>query len=102
MRNLFSYILLISLLLPTVVEAFHALHDSHDISIEENISIHESQFHCQIFLFSNQEDDIDFLSNHSYESYISHNFKSTFSHYKELLLITDYSILPNRGPPNLA
>ena len=102
MRNFFSYILLISLLSPTVVEAFHALHDSHDISIEENISIHESQFHCQISLFSNQEDDIDFLSNHSYESYISHKFKSTFSQYRELLLITDYSILPNRCPPNLA
>ena len=102
MRNFFSYILLISLLSPTVVEAFHALHDSHDISIEENISIHESQFNCQISLFSNQEDDIDFLSNHSYESHISHNFKSTFSQYKELLLIADYSILPNRGPPNLA
>ncbi len=102
MRNFFSYILLISLLSPTVVEAFHAFHDSHDISIEENISIHDSETHCQISLFSNQEDDLDLFLNHSYESYISHYFKNTFNQYNELLLNTDYSILPNRGPPNLA
>ena len=102
MRNFFSYILLISLLSPTVVEAFHAIHDSHDISIEENISIHESEVHCKISLFSIQEDDLDFFSNHSYESYISHYFKTTFNQFNELLLSTDYSILPNRGPPNLA
>ena len=102
MRNLFSYILLISLLSPTVVEAFHALNDSHDISIEENISIHEYETHCQISLFSNQEDDLDLFLNYSYESYISHNFTTTFNQYNELLLNTDYSILPNRGPPNLA
>ena len=101
-RNFFSYILLISLLSPTVVEAFHAIHDSHDISIEENISIHESEVHCKISLFSIQEDDLDFFSNHSYESYISHYFKSTFNQYNELLLNTEYSIMPNRGPPNLA
>ena len=102
MRIFFSYILLISLLSPTVVEAFHALHDSHDISIEENISFHESEFHCQISLFSNQEDDFDLFLNHSYESYISHNFKSTFKQYKDLLLDTVNSIYPNRGPPVLA
>ena len=101
-RNFFSYILLISLLSPTVVEAFHALNDSHDISIEEKISIHESETHCQISLFSNQEDDLDLFLNDSHESYISHNFKTTFNQYNELLLSTDYSILPNRGPPNLA
>lgn len=99
MRNFFSYILLISLLSPTVVESFHALHDSHDNSIEGNISIHESETHCQIYLFSNQEEDLDLFLNHSYESYISHNFKTTFTQYNELLLNTDYSILPNRGPP---
>jgi len=101
-RNFFSYILLISLLSPTVVEAFHAIYDSHDISVEENISIHESRVNCQISLFSNQEDDLDLFSNYSYELYISHNFKTTFNQYSELLLNTDYSILPNRGPPNLA
>ena len=102
MRIFFSYILLISLLSPTVVEAFHALHDSHDISIEENISFHESEFHCQISLFSNQEDDFDLFLNHSYGLYISHNFKSTFKQYKDLLLDTVNSIYPNRGPPVLA
>ena len=102
MRNFFSYILLISLLSPTVVEAFHAFHDSHDISIEENISIHESETHCHISLFSNQEDDLDLFLNHSYESYISHNFRNTFNQYNELLPNIDCSILPNRGPPNLA
>ena len=102
MRNFFSYILLISLLSPTVVEAFHAIHDSHDISIEENISVHESEVHCKISLFSIQEDDLDFFSNHSYESYISHNLKTTCNQFNELLLNTDYSIQLNRGPPYLA
>ena len=102
MRIFFSYILLISLLSPTAVETFHALHDSHDISTKENISIHESEFHCKISLFSNQEDDLDLFLNHSYESYISHNFKSTFKQYKVLLTDTVYNIHLNRGPPVLA
>ena len=102
MRNFFSYILLISLLFPTVVETFHAIHDSHKIHIEDNLSVHDSEFHCQISLFIIQEDDLDLFLGYSIESFISHSFKSTFKQYKKLLLNTDYSILPNRGPPNLA
>ena len=102
MRNFFSYILLIFLLFPTVVEAFHAIHDSHEISTEENLSIHDSEFHCQLSLFLIQEDDLDFFISNSLESFISHSFKSTFKQYQELLLNTDYSIQHNRGPPYLA
>ena len=102
MRNFFSYILLISLLFPTVVETFHAIHDSHEISIEDSLSIHDSEFHCQVSLFLIQDDDLDFFINNSLESFISHSFKSTFKQYKELLLNTDYSIQLNRGPPYLA
>ena len=101
-RNFFSYILLLSLLSPSVVEAFHAIYDSHDFSIEENLSIHESEFDCELSLFLIQEDDLDYLVSYSYESFISHSFKITFKQYKEILLNTDYSILPNRGPPILA
>ena len=102
MRNFFSYILLISLLFPAVVETFHAIHDSHKINTEDKPSVHDSEFHCQVSLFLIQDDDLDFFINNSLESFISHSFKSTFKQYKELLLNTDYSILPNRGPPNLA
>ena len=102
MRNFFSYILLISLLFPTVVETFHAFHDSHKIDIEDNLIVHDSEFHCQVSMFLIQEDDLDLFLGYSIESFISHSFKSTFKQYKKLLLNTDYSILPNRGPPNLA
>jgi len=98
-RNLFSYILLISILFPTVVEAFHAVHDSHDITIDKDLNINESKFHCKIFLFSNQEDESDFFISYSYESYISHNFTHTFKQYSSITLDIDYSIFFNRGPP---
>ena len=102
MRNFFSYILLISLLFPTVVETFHAFHDSHKIHIEDNLSVHDTEFNCQVSLFLIQEDDLDLFLGYSIESFISHSFNSTYKQYKKLLLNTDYSILPNRGPPNLA
>ena len=102
MRNFFSYILLISLLFPAVVETFHAIHDSHKIHIEDNPSVHDSEFHCQISLFLIQEDDLDLFINNSLESFVSHYFKSTFKQYQELILNTDYSIQLNRGPPSLA
>ncbi len=102
MRNFFSYILLISLLFPTVVETFHAFHDSHNIHIEDNLSVHDNEFNCQVSLFLIQEDDLDFFLGFSFESIISHSFKSSFKQYDKLFLNTDYRILPNRGPPNLA
>ena len=102
MRNFFSYILLISLLFPAVVETFHAIHDSHKIHIEDNPSVHDSEFHCQISLFLIQEDDLDLFINNSLESFVSHYFKSTFKQYQELILNTDYSTELNRGPPSLA
>ena len=63
MRNIYSFILFISLLFPTVVEAFHVLYDSHDTSISEVANIDDSKLECQISLFSNQEDDTDFFHN---------------------------------------
>ena len=102
MRNFFSYILLISILFPTVVETFHAIHDSHEITIEEKLSVHNSEHNCQVSLFLLQEEDLDIFLGYPYESFISHSFKSTFKQYKKLFLNTDYSILPNRGPPILA
>ena len=73
MRNLFSYILLISLLSPTVVEAFHAITDSHEIHTEENTNVNQLKVDCQINLLSNQEDDVSFFSEYSYELLISQN-----------------------------
>ena len=102
MRNFFSYILLISLLFPTVVETFHAFHDSHKIHIEDNLSVHDTEFNCQVSLFLIQEDDLDLFLGYAFESFISHSFKSTYKHYKKLFLNTDNSTLPNRGPPDSA
>ena len=72
MRNFFSYVLLISLLFPTVVEAFHVLHDSHDTFISEGVNINDSKLKCQISLFSNQEDETGFFSQDTYESFKYH------------------------------
>jgi len=101
-RNFFSYILLISLLFPTVVETFHAIHDSHKIHIEDNLSVHDSEFHCQISLFIIQEDDLDLFLGYAFESFTSHSLKSTYKQYKKLFLNTNNSTLPNRGPPDSA
>ena len=104
MRNFFSYILLTSLLFPSVVETFHAFHDSHShkIHIEDNLSVHDSEFHCQVSLFLIQEDDLDLFFGNPIESFISHYFKSTFKQYNKLFFNTEYSTIPNRGPPNTA
>ena len=99
MRNFFSYILLISLLSPTVVESFHALHDSHDNSIEGNISIHESETHCQISLFYNLDDDIYFFIDNSYTLISFQKSRLHLNSYKGLKLNTDFSFIHYRGPP---
>ena len=102
MRNLYSFILFISLLFPTVVESFHVLYDSHDISIDEGLNINESKLKCQISLFSNQEDETGFFSQDIYESYIPHIFSYSFYQYDKLFVETNYKSLKKRGPPNLA
>ncbi len=99
MRNLFSYILLISLLLPTVVESFHAFHDSHDTIVEKRLNINKSTFHCQISLFFNQEEESDLFFSYSYESPISHNIINTIKQYESSILDSYFSIFFNRGPP---
>ena len=99
MRNFFSYVLLISLLFPTVVETFHAIYDHHDIHTEEKLSIHNCEFHCQITLFSNLDDDIDFFLNNSYTSISSQKQRLNLNSYKGLKLNTDYSFIHYRGPP---
>jgi hypothetical protein len=98
-RNCFSYILLISLLFPTVVETFHAIYDHHDIHTEEKSSIHNSEFHCQITLFSNLDDDIDFFLNNLYESISFQKPRLHLNSYKVLKLNTDYSFIHYSGPP---
>ena len=62
-RKLFSYVLLVSILSPTGVEVLHAIHDSHEIITEQNTSINENKFDCQINLLSFQDDDFNFSSN---------------------------------------
>ena len=102
MRNLYSFILLTSLLFPTVVEAFHVLHDSHDTFISEGVNINDSKLKCQISLFSNQEDETGFFSQDTYESFTPHIFSYSFYKYDKLFIKTDYRSLKKRGPPNLA
>ena len=102
MRNLFSYILLISLLSPTVVEAFHAITDSHEIHAEENTNVNQFKVDCQINLLSNQEDDVSFFSEYSYELLIFQNYFSLSLNYLGLEIDTINSTLQKRGPPNRA
>ena len=102
MRNLFSYILLISLLAPTVVEAFHVITDSHEINTEENTNVSQLKVDCQINLLSNQEDDVSFFSEYSYELLISQNYFSLSLNYLGLEIDTINSTLLKRGPPNRA
>ena len=102
MRNLYSFILFVSLLFPTVVEAFHVLHDSHDTFISEGVNIDDSELKCQISLFSNQEDETDFFSQDIYESFTPYIVSYSFYKYDRLFVKTDYKSLKKRGPPNLA
>ena len=99
MRNFFSYILLISLLFPTVVETFHAFHDSHNIHIEDNLSVHDNEFHCQITLFSILDDDIDFFLDNWYTSISFQKPRLHLNTYKGLKLNSYYSFIHYRGPP---
>ena len=102
MRNLFSYILLISLLSPTVVEAFHAIFDSHHVYTEQNIGINQSEVDCQINLLSNEDDDVNFFSQYPYESTISQNYFIPSYHFESFEIDTTNRTFLKRGPPNLA
>ena len=99
MRNLFSYILLISLLSPTVVEAFHAITDSHEVHSEKYTNVNQFQIDCQINLFSIEEDDNSFLSEDSFELVISQYYFSLSLNYRGLEIDTINSNLQERGPP---
>ncbi len=102
MRNIFSYILLISLLSPTVVEAFHAITDSHEVYSEKDTNVNQFQIDCQVNLFSIEEDDNSFLSEDSCELVISQNYFSLSLNYLGLEIDTINSTLQKRGPPNRA
>ena len=84
---------------PTVVETFHAIYDHHDIHTEDNLSVHDSEFHCQITLFSNLDDDIDFFLNNSYKSISFQKPRLHLNSYKGLKLNNDFSFILYRGPP---
>ena len=101
MRKLFSYVLLVSILSPTGVEVLHAIHDSHDIITEQNLSINENKFECQINLLSFQDDDFNFSSNLSYELVI---YQIPFTNIikDDYLKLDDISsTFLKRGPPTL-
>ena len=91
-----------SLLSPTVVEAFHVITDSHEINTEENTNVSQLKVDCQINLLSNQEDDVSFFSEYSYELLISQNYFSLSLNYLGLEIDTINSTLQKRGPPNRA
>lgn len=102
MKKLFSYVLLVSLLSPTGVEVFHAIHDSHEIITEQNSSINENKFDCQINLLSFQNDDFSFLSESSYDFIIYHNQFNIIIKAVDLKLDDISSTFLKRGPPTLA
>ena len=101
MRKLFSYVLLVSILSPTGVEVLHAFHDSHEITTEENSSINENKFECQINLLSFQDDDFKFLSNTSYELLIYQIPFTNIIEADDLKLDDISSTFLKRGPPTL-
>ena len=102
MRNIFSYILLISLLSPTVVEAFHAITDSHEHHIDENKDVNQNLVDCQINLLSNQDDDVIFISEYSYELFISQNYFNLSLSYQGFEITNINNNLQKRGPPSKA
>ena len=101
-RNIFSYILLISLLYPTVVEAFHAITDSHELHLEKNTNVNQFDIDCQINLFSNTDDDVSFFSEYSYELIISQNYFNLSLSYQGFEIKTINNNLHKRGPPSKA
>lgn len=101
MRKLFSYVLLVSILSPTGVEVLHAIHDSHDIITEQNSSINENKFECQINLLSFQDDDFNFSSNLSYELVIYQIPFTNIIKDDDLKLDDISSTFLKRGPPTL-
>ena len=101
MRKLFSYVLLVSILSPTGVEVLHAIHDSHDIITEQNLSINENKFECQINLLSFQDDDFNFSSNLSYELVIYQIPFTNIIEDDDLKLDDISSTFLKRGPPTL-
>ena len=101
MRKLFSYVLLVSILSPTGVEVLHAIHDSHDIITEQNSSINENKFECQINLLSFQDDDFNFSSNLSYELVIYQIPFTNIIEDDDLKLDDISSTFLKRGPPTL-
>ena len=101
MRKLFSYVLLVSILSPTGVEVLHAIHDSHDIITEQNSSIIENKFECQINLLSIQDDDFNFSSNLSYELIIYQIPFINIIEADDLKLDDIFSTFLKRGPPTL-
>lgn len=101
MRKLFSYVLLVSILSPTGVEVLHAIHDSHDIITEQNLSINENKFECQINLLSFQDDDFNFSSNLSYELVIYQIPFTNIIKDDDLKLDDISSTFLKRGPPTL-
>ena len=101
MRKLFSYVLLVSILSPTGVEVFHAIHDSHEIITEQNTSINENKFDCQINLLSFQDDDFNFSSNILHELVIYQIPFINIIEADDLKLDNISSTFLKRGPPTL-
>lgn len=101
MRKLFSYVLLVSILSPTGVEVLHAINDSHEIITEQNTSINENKFDCQINLLSFQDDDFNFSSNILHELVIYQIPFINIIEADDLKLDNISSTFLKRGPPTL-
>ena len=67
-----------------------------------NTNVNQLKVDCQINLLSNQEDDVSFFSEYSYELLISQNYFSLSLNYLGLEIDTINSTLQKRGPPNRA
>ena len=99
MRHLYSYLLLFSLLFPSIAESFHAFNDSHQFINLESIDVHKSKFHCQIDLFLNQEDETDYFFIDVYESFIPFINIVSFIESDTPIIFYNYHSTRKRGPP---
>ena len=99
MRHLYSYLLLFSLLFPSIAESFHAFNDSHQFINLESIDVRKSKFHCQIDVFSNQEDETDYFFIDVYELFIPYINVVSFIESDTAIISYNYHSTRKRGPP---
>tara|TARA_Y100001935_G_C16951526_1_gene334888 strand:- start:165 stop:467 length:303 start_codon:yes stop_codon:yes gene_type:complete len=98
MRSFLSYLLLITLLFPTIVESLHAISDSHNIQEEQSLNFNKEKHNCTIGLYL----AIDYNSSesNSYDDLITvFLLKENLKTSTDLISSLYYNDIKYRGPP---